>query len=346
MDPAGLTGWKSQGFIPTSTQFISGTPAELRTFQSSSPPGMCIALPRYTDTTKTTVKLDGVICLGQSSKVCFWDNQMNRVGFNFASGAEIPIGAPNPAINPAGQYQAGGLELERGSGGVCTDCHAGHNPYIIHPLANLEVNDVPTGVLMGSLNPPTSLPNRYDPLVPASWPQNQYLHPQARVPAECSSCHRNGGSGGAFPNLSPEIQGYCQFILAKAIINTMPEGKEGQQAANPGVKAFRDYCEPVFLSGVTGNPAFLQGTFDTKGNFEVVAPRGDLLTPFYRENDIPLNPWRKAVSSLPPWPGAATPLAASMIQSNFGNPGGPGNLELISHLWRERQLRIGGTGGG
>jgi hypothetical protein len=290
MDPAGLTGWKSQGFIPTSTQFISGTPAELRTFQSSSPPGMCIALPRYTDTTKTTVKLDGVICLGQSSKVCFWDNQMNRVGFNFASGAEIPIGAPNPAINPAGQYQAGGLELERGSGGVCTDCHAGQNPFIIHPLADLG------SLLMGDLQNrlPTFSVNRYDPLVPASWPQNQDSHPPTRVPSVCASCHVSG-TAGALPYLSSKISQYCGTILGQAIRRTMPPGREGLEAANAEVIAFQDWCNPVFLSGVTGNPAFIQGTLGTKGNFEVVAPQGDRLTHFYRDNDVPDDRWRKAV---------------------------------------------------
>ena len=120
-------GWKTQGFIPESQQFIgqeSGpSPAEVRTFQSASPPGMCIALPRYTNTSRTTVKLDGVICLGQvTSKVCFWDNQMNRVTFPFPSGSVIPIGVPSV---PGGEYQAGGAELEGGAGGVCTDCHAG-----------------------------------------------------------------------------------------------------------------------------------------------------------------------------------------------------------------------------
>jgi len=45
MDPAGLAGWKSQGFIPTGDQFIVGSPAEVRTYRSTSPEGMCYALP-------------------------------------------------------------------------------------------------------------------------------------------------------------------------------------------------------------------------------------------------------------------------------------------------------------
>jgi len=75
LDPAGVSGWKSQGFIPSAAQFIVGTPAEVRTFES--PQGMCIALPRYMGTSLDTVELDGVICLSKTtSRVCFWDNQM------------------------------------------------------------------------------------------------------------------------------------------------------------------------------------------------------------------------------------------------------------------------------
>lgn len=246
LDPAGLTGWKSQGFIPGSQQFIVGTPAEVRTFKSSSPVGMCIALPRYSNASKTTVTLDGVICLGQaSSKVCFWDNQMNGVDFDFASGALIPIGVPDLSINPAGQYQAGGFELEGGSGGVCTDCHAGQNPYIIHPRVDLG-----GGLLMEQLNqPPQNLPtfsaSRYDPLVPASWPQNQLSHSPALVPAVCAECHVAGGVAGAFPQLSTDLFDYCRNIniLAKAIANTMPPSAPGSMAGTPEVKAFQAQCK-------------------------------------------------------------------------------------------------------
>jgi hypothetical protein len=242
LDSAGVTGWKSQGFIPDNQQFIVGTPAEVRTFKSSSPVGMCIALPRYTDATKTTVGLDGVICLGQaSSKVCFWDNQMNGTGFPFPSGAMIPIGVPDLSINPAGQYQAGGFELEGGSGGICTDCHAGQNPYIIHPKVDLG-----GGLLMEQLNqPPENLPtfsaSRYDPLVPASWPQNQLSHQPNRVPAVCVACHVQG-SAGSFPQLSTTLEGYCKSVLSKAIVKTMPPFDPGSLAGTPEAKAFLDQC--------------------------------------------------------------------------------------------------------
>jgi len=49
-------------------------------------------------------------------------------------------------------------------------------------------------------------PNRYDPIVAASWPQNQLSHSTPLVPALCSSCHVQGGSGGRFPHLSSELK--------------------------------------------------------------------------------------------------------------------------------------------
>ncbi|HEY9422453.1 MAG TPA: hypothetical protein VIW92_13635, partial [Thermoanaerobaculia bacterium] len=216
------------------------TPAEFRVFENAN--GMCVALPRYTNNAQTTVALDGVICLSNTtSKVCFWDNQMSGTGFNFAAGDQIPIGAPNLAVDPMGRYQAGGAEIEFGSGGVCTDCHAGENPYIIHPDSDLG-----GGLLMGDLDdPPTSLPtfapNRYDPLVGASWPQNQLSHAQPLVPAACVGCHVQG-SAGRFPHLSSDLPGYCNTILAQALTDTMPLGSPGSQSGSPAILAFQAYC--------------------------------------------------------------------------------------------------------
>jgi hypothetical protein len=251
LDPNGTAGWKSLGFIPTGDQFIVGTPAEVRVFES--PKGMCVALPRYTSAAKTTVQLDGVICLSKTtSKVCFWDNSMNNgPSFSFASGTKIPIGVPNLAVNPAGQYQAGGAEIEFADGGQCTDCHAGENPYIIHPNSDLG-----GGLLMGDLNVtplnlPTFGPNRYDPIVAATWPQNQLSHSQPMVPTVCGGgCHKLGGVGGRFPHLYSELTGYCNTILKKAITQTMPPFNPGGEAGNATVIAFRNtWCSTPASSG-------------------------------------------------------------------------------------------------
>jgi len=235
MDTAGLAGWKSQGFIPQAELFIEGTPAEVRTYRSTAPEGMCYALPRYTDATLGTAYLDGVICMGkQNSKVCFWDNQWTVGGtvesFDIPAGTQIPIGVPS---TPGGKYQAGGKEIEFGPGNVCTDCHAGENPFIIHPKSNLATSGA--AILWESLaaapqNLPSMAVNRYDPIVAASWPQNQLSQAASTLPSQCSGCHVKS-SAGRFPHLSNQIPMYCNTVLAQAITATMPPNSPGSATA-------------------------------------------------------------------------------------------------------------------
>ncbi|MCW3849251.1 hypothetical protein OF829_18590 [Sphingomonas sp. LB-2] len=261
MDTNGTAGWKIEGSIPPADQFITGTPAEIRSFTSSK--GVCIALPRYTDNSKTVVKLDGVICLSRTtSKVCIWDNQkfdpvtMKPKGFNFGATEQIPIGVANLGINPSGKFQAGGAGLENGTGGVCTDCHAGENPYIIHPLVTIA-----PGKTMADLRTtlPMMPPQRYDPIVAASWPQNDLSHAEPLVPGACVGCHRQGPTrAGRFPHLSTALNGtlqdpsgYCNTILKQAVERTMPQGAPpGSSLSDPEVIDFRNWC----LEPGTGNP--------------------------------------------------------------------------------------------
>ena len=128
--PIGDPRWVSRGFIPKSQLFLKNESVEVQTFTSTSPQGLCIALPRSNDTNPAdgvTVALDGVICLGKrpsplsgKSTACFWDNQMNGASFAFNRGERIPIGWNDPAQvspNPTGRFMSGGAQLtshERG----------------------------------------------------------------------------------------------------------------------------------------------------------------------------------------------------------------------------------------
>ena len=350
LDPAGTAGWKSQGFIPTADQFIVNSPAEVRTFNSTSPAGMCYALPRYSDATKTTVSLDGVICLSQeTSKACFWDNQMMQNGFSFPAGTQIPIGVANTAIDPMGRYQAGGFELLGGSGGVCTDCHAGENPYITHPKSDLG-----GGVLWESLrfiqNLPTFAPNRYDPLVAASWPQNDLSQVGTTVPSACEGCHVKGNAG-RFPHLSNELQGYCGTILTKAYNQTMPPpppaGNPGSQAT--AAAAFKNaWCNaaPNSTSADAGDPHItttngIHYDFQSAGEFvalknsdtgfELQARQSPVQTTF----TPPANPYTGLASCV----SLNTAVAARVGKHRLTYQPSPGSEGKADRM----QLRIDGT---
>jgi hypothetical protein len=84
------------------------------------------------------------------------------------------------------------------------------------------------------------------------------------------------------------------------------------------------------ITGVTGNPALIQNTKRTKGNFEILVPQGNHVVHYFRENDTPGFPWRRGGELPMPKAGGGalplTPTAVSLIQSNFNNPG---NLEAI-----------------
>lgn len=181
-------------------EFISDTSqAELWLHTSESPPGVCLALPRYPGTgagSSDEAGLLGIICLGtQSSKACFFDNPQGRA---FRRNVEVPI-----------SEFVGGSDLVANGQGICTDCHRGENPYVVHPLKPAFA-----GL-------PSVLPLAWhDPLVVPSWPQNPgpiNLLDVVASPGRCDDCHRVGDAG-RFPEVAtPLFQSYCQVVLATAV---------------------------------------------------------------------------------------------------------------------------------
>lgn len=190
--------WQYRG--PLTTKFISRSiDAHVFTFESSSPRGICFALPRSSG---NNIALLSIMCQGSdTSKVCFWDNQENDRNF--------PI--PKGTVKRLSEF-AGGAELYAGTGGVCTDCHAGENPFIVHPGTPLDLH-------------PTPKPNNwYDPLVHALWPQNPGpTHLLDNIPpvGGCLSCHTQSNAG-RFPEVSKELGQYCNDIFEAAVGNRPP----------------------------------------------------------------------------------------------------------------------------
>lgn len=195
--PMYTAGWRNaESFDPE--EFISGELLpELWHYESTEPgaEGLCLALPRYVPGTDD-ISLFGLICLSTTTnKACFWDNPTLRT---FKRGEPRPI-----------QDFVGGFDLDANAQGVCSDCHSGENPFIIHPQKPAFER----------------LPRRrmgtawYEPIVHPNWPQNPGPTPvldALTTNGRCDSCHQ-AGAAGRFPALSTELPGYCASVLRTAV---------------------------------------------------------------------------------------------------------------------------------
>lgn len=107
------------------------------------------------------------------------------------------------------------------------------------------------------------------------------------------------------------------------------------------------YKSPI--TGITGNPAFIQSTFHpnlefkkfckrgnhetlcSNGDFEMLVPMNDRLAHYYRKNDSPLTPWIERKSQ-PKIPEKFSVKNVALFQSNFRNNCVQGNLVAIVHM--------------
>ena len=96
------------------------------------------------------------------------------------------------------------------------------------------------------------------------------------------------------------------------------------------------------IQGVTGNPAFIQGTFGRPGNFELIVPQGDRLRHFWRDNSNRELPWHSAPD---PIAEPSNVIAVSLLQSDLRQGGitspGPGNLAAIIRRQTEDPTDLG-----
>ena len=250
------TGWTSRGVL-TSELFIVGPgSAEVLTWESTSPAGLCVALPRFNSANEVT--LDGVICVSQeTSQVCFWDNQKDGVQFTFPRGTARPF-----------TDWGGGSELRGTLAGVCSDCHAGENPFIVHP---------DTDALGALLDLPTFPPNWYDPIVTnvdpttTAWPENPG---PMNSPASCEGCHYQGFAG-RFPHISTVTPGYCGTVLRNAIARTMPPTDPGSLNGTPEMENLLRWCGEAASGDAAGRgdphlTSFDGVNFDFQGSGEFV----------------------------------------------------------------------------
>jgi hypothetical protein len=208
--------WKSEG--GQTLNFASSAPvSHVYSYDTASvsgqPDGLCVALPRITG---STIGLLGIICLGrETGKACFWDN------------SGLDIDEARPISDWKGGVDLGGVD-------VCSDCHSGESPYVVHPGTAIDI-----GAAQDS-------PVWYEPLVKASWPQNPgptglltYL-PLGPMDGDCRDCH-NQSYAGRFPEVGALPQ-YCSTVLSNAVVQTMPPGMPGDPDYAKHINALRAFC--------------------------------------------------------------------------------------------------------
>ena len=117
------------------------------------------------NTSQTTVNLDGVICLSAvTSKACFWDNQMAGSGFSFPAGTHIPIGVPDTTIDPEPPaIRLVDLSCWVAAAACARTAMRERIRILLTPRPILAVESY--GSRFARSRPPTFAPNRYDPLV-------------------------------------------------------------------------------------------------------------------------------------------------------------------------------------
>ena len=202
--------WTNLGVVDQPFE-APGLEAELWAWTSQSPQGICLALPRWTTASPTAPSEAaplGVICFGTAAdKACFFDSANNTPAGTYLR--SNTAGFPFSSL-------LGGLDLNFNAQGVCTDCHAGQNPFVVHPekQAFSQLRNAPYDQLMKN--------TWYEPITSQGWPHNpgptQRLGQPTLAGVTCIGCH-------PLPEVSTALEGYCTLILDKTVTRaseTMP----------------------------------------------------------------------------------------------------------------------------
>ena len=258
--------WKNHGVLKD--DFLgAGRESELWSWESSNPDGVCVALPRWND--ENLAELFGIVCLGRvTNKVCFFDNKNRHPNYDpfFADRNNPGYGIEN---------FLGGFELDENEGGMCSDCHGGENPFIVHPNDSAFIA-LKSAVSINSNAWP-------EPIVHPDWYQNPYPIPVSQFPAvnsgSCTQCH-NGASGTRFPILSTATPGYCGKVLGNAVApkGTMPSNGEDPALYQSHIRFLKRRCDGDPIRKV---PATTE-TDDIPNNDPTFLSPPILVGPFYQ----------------------------------------------------------------
>lgn len=224
--PWGDPQWLSHGLQEPRFVTVDTPEAEVFVYRSQKPQGLCMALPRSTGTTISTLQ---IVCQGKvSSRVCFWDNRIR--------GVKQPI--QKDQRRPISEF-TGGDNITFG-GENCSDCHAGFNAFVVHPgsavdLTQLGIDMQPSTWYSPMISPAspqnpgpdtalaglplgTAAVTLYDPL----WGWFPWWRTFSVQEQSCVSCHQ-------LPDVS-KTPLYCGSVLGNAVDFTMPPGTAGIHA--------------------------------------------------------------------------------------------------------------------
>ena len=215
--------WQSMGTL--ASPFIV-TPATAELFigkpRATDPAGVCLALPRYNaglPPADRKAGLLGIICMGDGttkdtnnedrSNACFWDWQ----------DPANPIPVQGVVTKISDFWSA--PEFNDMVGGICSDCHAGDNSYVVHPAEQAFINAIAQKSLDSTA--------WYFPMVKAGWPKNPFpVLLEAKLAAlplvagdkKCTTCHR-------LPEISVGLKAYCAEVLWTSMLGRRVIGTDG-----------------------------------------------------------------------------------------------------------------------
>jgi hypothetical protein len=282
-DPA----WKLSGSLSNNQEFIfDEKQAIVYWWQSSAPRGTCIALPRKETLAdgRTVYGNLGVICHGvETSKACFWD------AVNVEIGASKPIGL----------FIQGDQPIISG-GGNCTDCHAGNNPFIIHPDSPLKLTGKP-GFDINNWN----AVNWVDPLIIPAMPQNPgptnaLVGVTAPANGSCmdGNCHDAGSK-----RLLPELHAGLQFcaIIKTAMTPSKPGAPNPKKTMPPSGVVAGDFTNHI--NAINARCTTSKNNLCSPDNAKICAQAGG-----YCEKAVSTLPFRHDICR---WPHVTTQAACT-----------------------------------
>ena len=259
-----------------------------------------------------------MICAGSTGYVCFFDS---------LTGSALP---PSSAGYWTSQL-VGGESLDGNGQGVCSGCHAGRNPAVVHPSD-------PVFMLMRDRINLDMVGAWHEPIVPSGWPENpgplMAMPPPGAGEGSCyDNCHGIESGGAAklplFWQIPPEL--FCQSVLEEAVDDvvetqngmpvvvgrTMPDGGDdfmGGRVAKPPLADFDHHVK--WVRRVCADPGSSVGTVEIDPPTPVTAAAPTIEEPVYACATEVFVSGALAGTTLEIWEvGGIAPMASTSVAS-------------------------------